>query len=189
MKQINKKGFTLVELVVAAAVSATLLTVLVMLLTNFRAGYSKSEASGILLQETVIFIAKLRTDLNNAVLVQNNLELGFEDQLFSSENQLVFNTYNSAKGLVEPVVYATQSTEQGRVITRKEGNEAERVIVKNKVASISWPIILDTYPTKPLPTKRVRIELSLTLEALNQANKAFHVKTNLFPVRLNKQLN
>jgi prepilin-type N-terminal cleavage/methylation domain-containing protein len=189
MKQINKKAFTLVELVVASAVAATLLTVVIMLLINFRAGYSKSEASSLLMQESVIFLARLRTDLNNSVLVQDNLDLGIEDQFYSSENQLFFNTYNNTKGVVEPVVYALQNNEQGRVITRKEGNEKERVIVKNNVASLSWPIILDTYPTKPLPTKRLRVELFLSLEALNQTNKSFQVKTNIFPVRLNKQLN
>ncbi len=188
-RKFNKKGFTLLEVVVASGVAATLLALLVMLFTNFRASYSKGEASGILMQEAALFIARLRTDLNNSVLVQNNLDLGFEDQLHSSANQLVFSIYNSDKGIIQPVIYELHETQKGKVITRKEGNGKGVTIIKNHVASLSWPITLDTYDTKPVPTKRIRIELDISLESTTQKDKIYNLKTNIFPVRLNKQLN
>ena len=50
MKQ-TKEAFTLVEIIVVSAISAVFITTVVMLLINFRKGYSKSEYSGILMQD------------------------------------------------------------------------------------------------------------------------------------------
>ncbi|MDD3002192.1 MAG: prepilin-type N-terminal cleavage/methylation domain-containing protein [Candidatus Riflebacteria bacterium] len=175
----TKKAFTLIEIIVVSAISAVFITTVVMLLINFRKGYSKSEYSGILMQESALLIARIRTDLNNAV----------DKQIYSSENQLVFNAYNNTKGIVEPIVYSLEKTSQGHIITRKEGNEKARTIVKNNVASLTWQTKLDVYDTKPIPVKRLSIDFDILLEAPNVAEKNFRLKTSIFPARLNKQIN
>ena len=50
------------------------------------------------MQETALLIAHLRTDLNNAV----------DKQIYTSENQLMFNAYNNSKGITEPIVYTSK---------------------------------------------------------------------------------
>jgi prepilin-type N-terminal cleavage/methylation domain-containing protein len=175
----TKKAFTLIEIIVVSAVSAVFITTVVMLLINFRKGYSKSEYGGILMQESALLIARIRTDLNNAV----------GKDIYTSENQLMFNAYNNSKGIVEPIVYSVEKASQGRIITRKEGNEKARTIVKNNVASLTWQTGLDVYDTKPIPVKRLSIDLDILLEAPNTTEKNFHLKTSIFPARLNKQIN
>lgn len=178
MKQ-TKKAFTLVEIIVVSAISAVFITTVVMLLINFRKGYSKSEYSGILMQETALLIAHLRTDLNNAV----------DKQMYTSENQLMFNAYNNSKGITEPIVYTVEKAPQGRIITRKEGNGKARTIVKSNVASLTWQTSLDVYETKPVPVKRLSIDLDILLEAPNMPEKSFRLRSAIFPNRVNKQIN
>ena len=64
----NKTGFTLIEILVVCGISVVFLTTAIMLLTNFRQGFSRSENTAVLMQESALFLARLRTDLNNAVL-------------------------------------------------------------------------------------------------------------------------
>ncbi|HNS08457.1 MAG TPA: prepilin-type N-terminal cleavage/methylation domain-containing protein, partial [Candidatus Ozemobacteraceae bacterium] len=106
MKVVNKKrpGFTLTEILVVCGVSAVFLGTAIMLFTNFRQGYSRSENVAVLMQESALFIARLRTDLNNAVLSGPGGG-NIEQQLQAFPDHLTFNIYSSRHGRILPVVY------------------------------------------------------------------------------------
>ena len=190
MKVVNKKrpGFTLTEILVVCGVSAVFLGTAIMLFTNFRQGYSRSENVAVLMQESALFIARLRTDLNNAVLSGPGGG-NIEQQLQAFPDHLTFNIYSSRHGRILPVVYNYARGKDGGSLTRREADEAEKVLIKEHVASLAWQMQLEHFATGGSGTFRISLGLDLQLKASSGKEKPFAIKTSLFPARLNRQLN
>jgi len=54
---------------------------------------------------------------------------------------------------------------------------------------LTWQTSLDVYETKPVPVKRLSIDLDILLEAPNMPEKSFRLRSAIFPNRVNKQIN
>lgn len=162
-----------------------------MLFTHFRRSFSRSEGTAILMQEGALFVARLRTDLNNAVLLPDSPG-NSSAQLNAAADRLNFMVYNSREAKAQPVIYRYQAMESGGSIFRREGSETERELIKGHVASLTWQTNLERF-TLPGSTSSGTIRLSIGLEihlSIKSGNeKPFALKTSIFPARLNRQFN
>lgn len=184
----HKTGFTLIEILVVCSISVVFLGTAIMLLTNFRQGYSRSENTAVLMQEGALFLARLRTDLNNAVL-GGGAAGAIDKQIQALPGQLSFNVYSSRHGKILPVVYSYEELKEGGTIRRKEANEAEKNLISNHVASLSWQMQLEKFATPGSGTFRISVAVDLQLKVSSGREKPFAIKTSIFPARLNRQLN
>lgn len=184
-------AFTLVEILVVCGIASVFLATAVMLFTNFRRGFSRSEGTAILMQEGALFVARLRNDLNNAVLVPV-IAGNDQAQLNSTPDRLSFSVYSSREAKALPVVYRYQSSETGGSVFRREGNDNERVLIKDRVASLTWQTELERFvepDSTSSGTVRLSIALDMQLKMPTGSEKPFLLKTSIFPARLNRQLN
>lgn len=184
-------AFTLVEILVVCGIATVFLATAVMLFTNFRRGFSRSEGTAILMQEGALFVARLRNDLNNAVLVPV-IAGNDQAQLNSTPDRLSFSVYSSREAKALPVVYRYQSSETGGSVFRREGNDDERVLIKDRVASLTWQTELERFvepDSTSSGTVRLSIALDMQLKMQTGSEKPFLLKTSIFPARLNRQLN
>ena len=178
----NKKAFTLVEILVAAGVTAVFLGMAVTLFMRFSKNFSAGEGSAVLMQECSLFTARLRNDLNNAIKPPNG------DFITVDETQLMFNIYDSEDGKVRSVIYSAVPQTDGYFnMTRRLDNNEAHPIIKGKVASYSWHLNEELIPTGATPVKRIGLALSLNMGAADMKNKSFDFKTVIYPVRANKQ--
>lgn len=189
MKIFNTKAFTLVEILVVCGIATVFLGVAIMLLTNFSQGFSRSENTAVLMQESALFIARLRTDLNNAVLTGNLDMVPMEKQLSASANKLQFQVYSSVDGKTIPITYTYEPQTRGGNLLRQEANGSNRVLIKDHVASLSWQTELEKFSTPGSGTFRLSIALSLQLKVDSGKEKPFELKTSIFPARMNRQIN
>lgn len=190
MKTFEKKaGFTLIEILVVCGISTVFLSTAIMLMTNFQQGFSRSENTAILMQESALFIARLRTDLNNAVLTTGGVSGTIDNQIQALPHQLSFNVYSSQQGKILPVIYSYEALENGGNIKRKEANEAEKTLISKHVASLAWQMQLERFATPGSGTFRISVALDLQLKVASGKEKPFAIKTAIFPARLNRQLN
>lgn len=190
MKMYNtNKGFTLVEIIVVCAVVAVFMISAIMLFSNFRKGYSRSESSAILLQEGAIFLARLRTDLNNAIIIPGAAKNSFNEQLHISPDQLKFSSYDSNTGSALPIIYYYRKSANGGSISRKISDKKERKLISNDVSKLSWNMVVEKFTGKASGTTRVGIHLKLELVDRKKKNKIFLLETRIFPARLNRQFN
>jgi prepilin-type N-terminal cleavage/methylation domain-containing protein len=187
MKKTDKNAFTLIEILVACAVVALFVGTVISLFVNFRRSYSKSESSAILLQETALFLARLRNDMNNAVIDPAAADAGL--QFDATADQLSFKVYDNRSGKIYPVVYRVLGDNEKRDLLRRLGNENEKPIVRNNVASISWETEIERFAGPASGTIRVCLNLKVTLKNVRGSEKPFEIKTRIFPARLNRQLN
>lgn len=185
----KKTGFTLVEILVVCGISVVFLGTAIMLMTNFQQGFSRSENTAILMQESALFIAKLRTDLNNAVLATGGMSGTLDKQILALPNQLSFNVYSSQHGKILPVIYSYEAATNGGTIKRKEANDAEKPLISNYVASLAWQLQIERFATPGSGTFRISVALDLQLKVASGKEKPFAIKTSIFPARLNRQLN
>lgn len=178
----NKKAFTLVEILVAAGVTAIFLGMAVTLFMRFSKNFSAGEGSAVLMQECSLFTARLRNDLNNAV---KNKTGNF---ITVDETQLMFNIYDSEDGKIRSVIYSAVPQGNGYFnMTRRLDNNDAHLLVRGKVASYSWRLNEELIPTGATPVKRLGLALSLKMGAADLKNKSFDFRTVIYPVRVNKQ--
>ncbi len=190
MKIPERKAFTLVEILVVCGVVSVFLGTAILLFTNFRRGYSRSENTAVLMQESALFLARLRTDLNNAVLSGDFVSVPLEQQLNSTSDKLQFLVYSSQEGKTIPVTYTLRPGRTGGSLYRKESGASERELIKDHVASLSWQAEVEKFATAGSGTMRLSINLDLQLKAdSGSSEKPFSIKTNIFPARMNRQLN
>lgn len=191
MKNPEQKNaaFTLPEILVVSAIIALFFGGAIMLFTNFRRSYSRSEGTAVVLQEAALFVARLRTDLNNAVRNPNLSSEPHDNQLLASDNQLDFVIYSDKDGQTVPVSYNYLQSDAGGSISRRLGNQSERVIVKDSIASFSWQTELETLPTTGTATLRLGLRLNLSLKSPGNTDSEFDFSTIIFPARLNRQIN
>lgn len=180
----TKKGYTLVEILIASAVSVVFLGMAISLFMQFTKSFSSGESSVILMQNCALFTARLRNDMNNAVKAKNG-----EAFMVLDEKQLLFNIYDSSDGSIKPVVYTAVPQSNGYFdITRRIGNKESSNIVKGKIASYAWALKEEIIPTKASPIKRFGLELNLKMGSNDLKNKSFDFKTVIYPVRVNRSL-
>jgi len=189
MKTFNNRAFTLVEILVVCGIVTVFLGMAIMIFTNFRRGFSRSENTAILMQESALFLARLRTDLNNAVLTGDSAAVPLEKQLNSTPERLQFLVYSSQAGKTLPITYTFRPGHTGGSIYRKESGSSERQLIKEHVASLTWDAEIEKFATPGSGTLRLSINLDLHLKADSGSEKPFRIKTSIFPARMNKQLN
>lgn len=186
----KKRAFTLVELIIATAILAVVMTSIITVLVNFMRNYGKSESSGILLQESALFLASLRNDLNNAVLEGDNINTNLNNIIvISNDNILRIPVYNNASGKVEQVFYEIEETKSGYNILRRVNNNNVKRIASN-IATITWKLEHDSFIAKP--KNIIRYNILLDAEFNNNKEKSgssLKLKTAVFPARLNRQIN
>ena len=181
MIRINKKAFTLVEILIAAGVTAVFLTMAITLFTRYNKFYSSRQGSAGLMQDCAIFVSRLRNDLNNAVKTKEG------EFLTIDEKQVKFIIYDSGDGTTKPVIYsAIQQPDGYYSMARRIGNGANHILVDDKVASYSWRLNEETIPTEASPIKRWGFELTIKLGSKDLKNQSQEFKIVLYPVRLNK---
>lgn len=189
MKTFNNKAFTLVEILVVCGIVTVFLGTAVMLLTNFRRGFSRSENTAVLMQEGALFLARLRTDLNNAVLTGNLKAVPIQKQLSTTAEKLQFQVYSSQAGKIIPITYTYSASSNGGNLSRKEGDGSDRVLIKDHVASLSWQTELEKFSTPGSGTFRLSIAMAMQLKVNSGKEQPFDLKTSIFPARLNRQIN
>jgi Tfp pilus assembly protein PilE len=189
MKATNKKAFTLVEILIACGVTAVFLATAITVFSNFRRGYSRSESSAIHLQDTALFVARLRNDLNNAVINPSISAQNQTNQFETTEDSLDFMIYDNRMGQVVPVNYSLTGKPGQQTLTRRSGNSSNKVLIKNNVASLSWKPEIEGFSGKASGTFRLCLNLKISLNDKKNKEKPFAFNTRIFPARLNKQIN
>lgn len=180
----KKKAFTLVEILVAAGVTAIFLGMAVSMFIGFGKNFSAGEGSAVLMQECALFVARLRNDLNNAVKDNTNSFITID------ENQIKLNVYDSEEGKVKPVIYSAVAQANGYYnMTRRVANGSSRPIVNGKIASFSWQLKEEVISTGTPPIKSIKrygVEIDLKMGSSDLKNKSFDFKTIIYPIRVNK---
>ena len=177
----NKKAFTLVEILIASAVTVIFLGMAISMFMRFSSYFSAGEGSAALMQECALFTARLRNDMNNAVRSQNGHGITIDG------GQIMFNVYDSEEGRLKPVIYSAIPVQGGYYnMTRRIANEDSHTIVKGNVASFSWHLLEESIPTGATPVKRIGLELYLNMGSPTMKNKSFEYRTIIFPVRINR---
>lgn len=159
------------------------------LFSNFRQGYSKSENSAILLQDGAMFLAQLRNDLNNAVLDPSLPPEKADLQIETVPSQLSFKIYDNRAGKIVPVSYNISGKKSHSNLSRKIGNQNEKILIKNCVASLTWKTVFESFSGKASGTIRLSVEIHTQLQTEKGKEKPFEIHTKIFPARLNRQLN
>lgn len=180
------KAFTLVEILVVCSVAALFIGTLVLLFTNVTRGYGRAEGEAVLLQKSALFIARLRDDLNNAVIAPDE---NYQTAILQSSDRLLFNIYCSSERGVLPVAYSYYPDPNGGRITRKQGSDNERTLIQESVATLAWQLDIQKYETIGTNTVRMALEVDFALQASGRLSKPFEFKTLIFPARLNRQIN
>ncbi|MGM0600319.1 MAG: PulJ/GspJ family protein [Candidatus Rifleibacteriota bacterium] len=189
MKATNNKGFTLVEILIVCGVTAVFLTTAISVFSNFRRGYSRSESSAIHLQDTALFVAKLRNDLNNAVIDPSPSSQNQSNHFETTDETLSFMVYDNTIGQVTPVSYSLSGKQDQKTLKRRLGNNSNKILIKNNVASLSWNPEIESFSGKASGTFRLCLNLKILLKDKKSKEKPFAFNTRIFPARLNKQLN
>ncbi len=187
----NRLAFTLVEIMVVCGIVSVFLGTAIMLFTNFRRGFSRSEGTAVLMQDGALFLARLRTDLNNAIIAPD-ASSSSPAQLNATPEQLSFMIYSSREARALPIVYRYQTAESGGSIFRREGSGSERELINDRVASLTWQTELERFvepESTGSGTLRLSIGLDIKLKMKSGDEKPFALKTSIFPARLNRQLN
>ena len=177
----KKKAFTLVEILIAASVTAVFLGMAISLFLGLSKNFSASEGSAVLMQECALFVARLRNDLNNAVKPKEGTFITID------ENHISFNVYDSADGNVKPVIYSAVLQKNSYYnITRRVGNGSDRPIVNGKIASFNWQLNEEIISSDKPVIIRSGVKIDLKMGSSDLKNKSFDFKTVIYPVRANK---
>ncbi|MBI3039792.1 type II secretion system protein [bacterium] len=187
-KQEKNAGFTLVEVLVVIGIASTIIGILSALLSHFYRGFAKGEESGILLQESGMFLATLRNDLINAALGKNSQKEQWSKVLQSTQDTLSFSVYCDTDGNVEPVIYLID----GKSVKRLQGSKKSKTLINGNLKSLNWRVHSEEFKGPALGTKQIWIDLDLTLAGKEKPGlkaKPLRIRTKMFPTRLIKQMN
>lgn len=145
------------------------------------------------LHEATFFFEHLKSDISNATF-------SFTDQnwkkMFSASNNTLMFTITGANPLSkEVIVYYYEKTSKGGNISRKVGNKSPQVIIKNRVADLSWKLITEEQKSEPWQCyKRLLIKIHLALvknakKAKQEQSQQITFDYYLTPTRLNRYIN
>ena len=193
VKRLNPEGFTLVEIIVAGAILILILGGIMHIFSQFQRGYSKGEASVILLQEGGVFLGLLRQDLVNAIQDPSIKPDQWQKSILSTPKSLIIHRFKDRQGKTEAVEYKYETTpgESGS-ITRFTNGKQDRRLVKKHITGLEWNVESALYPGIGSPVKQIWVNLDAELSRTGKGGTSavpFHIHTKLFPTRLNQLLN
>ncbi|HNV68862.1 MAG TPA: prepilin-type N-terminal cleavage/methylation domain-containing protein [Candidatus Ozemobacteraceae bacterium] len=184
----RRAGITLVEILIVVVIAVLLIGTLTTLFSGFRRSFAKGEESTVVIQEGGFFLAHLRNDLINAVLPPGFDQADWQKAIVADADSLSFSLYADAQGTIETVTYMTD----GKSLKRMVKNGSPKPLIEGRIASLSWKTGWEVIPTPGSGTRRLWVELSATLGGQGKpgmTSKQLHLRTRLFPARLNRQLN
>ncbi|NLM16324.1 MAG: type II secretion system protein [Candidatus Riflebacteria bacterium] len=185
LKPLKNKAFTLTELLVTVAITGILMTTLYSLFSAMTRNYSKQESSNKALQETSLFMAQLRQDINNAIFYDSLLP---QETQFSSENgELNFKIYDNHTGNTEEIFYKViQSGNEIKVI--RTFQHKEKAFETESFESLQMDFKFSEKQTEGEETLYSPLALHVQLKAVQKKGKDFIFNTYLVPIRANRQL-
>jgi type II secretory pathway pseudopilin PulG len=194
MKRTDTQGFTLVEILIVSVIVVMIIGSITALTVQFKRSFTKGEETSVIMQESGMFLALLRNDLINAVMDKSIPPEQWTKAIVSTDDRLAFTIFRDAEGTIEPVVYSYdwKTGAKGGSISRAQGNNRARIIVDQRVASLSWKVESDVVTGLATGTRQIWLSLDLSLGGQGKEgiqSKKIRVSTNLFPTRMNKQIN
>ncbi|MBF0405940.1 MAG: hypothetical protein HQM10_01195 [Candidatus Riflebacteria bacterium] len=186
----EKRGITIVEILVSTGVLILIVSGLIFLMTGFRRSFDKGEESVVVLQESALFLSTLRNDLVNAIPDRSLPVDKWREHIKSSPTRLAFNVFSDSTGGIAPVVYDYSNSSIKRTASGKS-----RVIVNGHAAAISWNIAAEELTGTASGVKRLWIDFKGVFSGKNKPGKAetsgktIKLETKLFPVRLIRAMN
>lgn len=186
---IERRGFTLVESLVAFSAIVVVLGALFAFSRHINRGYSKTEASAEVLSEAGLFMAALRHDLVNAVAPEGTLPGGWRQVITASPERLTYHVYVDEQGTIAPVDWERS----GMRVSRVSGGKSKAYIT-GALASLTWQVGCDVVSGGiGSGSRQLWLEVALVMGggadgkgALGAAPVA--VTTRIFPRRLNRQI-
>ena len=161
--------------------------------SQFQRGYTKGEASAVLLQEGGLFLGLLRHDLINAVQDPSLPPVQWQKAVSATANSLTLQRFKDRDGNRETIEYRLKPTpNQGGTLVRYRNGKEDRTLIRGHVTSMKWDVTSAQYPTTASPVRLIWIDLDMELNRGRKGATAavpFRVQTKLFPTRLNQLLN
>jgi len=191
---IRYRGFTLVEMLVVMAIATLLIGGIVLLLTQFRRGFSKGEETGVALQEAGMFLAMLRNDLINAVPDPTLPPEKRQESVRATPTGISFPVYTGERDRTARITYSYQPADTRGSISRAVDGGRPRTLVNGRVASLTWEVCTEqiTATGPGSGTKRIWIDVHARIGGQGKAGvkgREIVLTTKLFPARLIRQLN
>lgn len=188
------RGFTIVELLVVMVLAVLVIGGIMMAFTQFRRGFTQGEEMGITLQESGMFLARLRSDLINAVPDTRLPPDRWRESVKATPDTLSFTVYTGESDRTSVVEYRYDPGNGKGSITRSEGGARSRSLVKERIASLTWSVHTDETFGKGIGsgTRLLWVDIRARFRGEKTAgvkNKEFVLATKLFPARLIRALN
>lgn len=191
----KNSAFTLVEIIVVCTIVSMVGALFLLFSRNTSKEFFHSERTAEAIQEGTFLVEYLKSDFANATLPTNLIKDWAKS--IKLDNTTLSLTING-KDVTEPkklVVYSYEKKNTGGNIKRQVGNGKPKVIVHNRVASLSWQIITTEKQKPPWSGfRKVSVKLHLLLERkdkekLKLPSHPIQIDTFLFPTRLNRYIN
>ncbi len=189
-----RKGLTVVEILVVAGIAILVIGGIIFIMTQFRRGFSKGEESIVVLQEGGLFLATLRHDMVNAVSPSKDPIAFWKDSIAVAPEKLRLNIYKDTDGNIEPVEYFYEPRPTGGSISRVQGTGGKKILVNNRVASLTWKLGAETVSATGMASgvRQLWVDLDFIMGGQGRIgikSKELTIRTKLFPTRLNRQIN
>ncbi|HQG28230.1 MAG TPA: hypothetical protein PLY73_06700 [Candidatus Ozemobacteraceae bacterium] len=188
------RGFTFVEILVVIVLAVLVIGGIMKAFTQFRRGFSQGEETGITLQESGMFLARLRSDLINAVPDKRLPPDRWRESVEATPNTLSFTVYTGESDRTSVVEYRYDAGNGKGSITRSEGGARTRQLVNGRIASLTWSVETEEIADKGTGsgTRFLWIDLRASFrgeKTPGTKGKEIVVATKLFPARLIRSLN
>jgi len=187
-------GFTFVEILVVIVLAVLIIGGIMLAFTQFRRGFSKGEETGVTLQESGMFLARLRSDLINAVPDTRLSPDRWREAVQATPDRLSFTVYTGESDRTSVIEYRYVPGNGRGSITRSEGGSRTRTLVNGRVDSLSWNVETEELVGKGTGsgTRFLWVDLRARFRGESPAGlkgKEVIVATKLFPARLIRSLN
>ncbi|MBP7635423.1 hypothetical protein KBA41_14745 [Candidatus Ozemobacteraceae bacterium] len=188
------RGFTIVEILVVIVLAVLVIGGILLAFTQFRRGFSRGEETGVTLQESGLFLARLRSDLINAVPDSRLSPERWREAVTATSNILSFTVYTGESDRTSVVEYRYDHGNGKGSITRSEGTARSRLLVNGRIASLAWSVNTEELAGKGIGsgTRFLWIDLKARFrgeKTPGMQGKEIVVATKLFPARLIRSLN
>lgn len=188
------QGFTFVETLVVIVLAVLVIGGIMQAFTQFRRGFSQGEETGITLQESGMFLARLRSDLINAVSATRLPPDRWRESVEATPNTLSFTVYTGESDRTSVVEYRYDPGNGKGSITRTEGGARSRLLVNGRIASLTWSVGTEELAGNGTGsgTRFLWIDLRARFrgeKAQGTKGKEIVIATKLFPARLIRSLN
>lgn len=188
------QGFTFVEVLVVIVLAVLVIGGIMLAFTQFRRGFTQGEETGITLQESGMFLARLRSDLINAVPDHRLPASQWRESVKVTPNTLSFTVYTGESDRTSIVEYRYDPGNGKGSITRSEGGTRARKLVNGRIASLTWFLGSEEITAKGTGsgTRRLWIDIRARFKGEKTAGikgREFVLATKLFPARLIRGLN